>query len=56
MMIFIFIYTGYHRVFLSIPPRVLRFELYSTYMDIEQSGIWAFWRDNPTIISHMVQV
>ena len=52
-------YPHQHWLSLSNPlhsSQGITLELYSTYIDIEQSGTWAFWLDNPTIDSHMVQV
>ena len=46
----------WQRVALSVPPRLLAFEVYITYIDIQQRGIQAFRQDNRTIDSHMVQV
>ena len=38
-------YIGFHGVVLTSFLLGDNFELYNTYIDIEQSGIWAFWRE-----------
>ena len=55
--LWVFFNIGCHGVFLSVPPR--GFLLNCTLnigMILNRAVLWSFWRDNPIIDSHLVQV